>query len=68
MNPLLSEQHAARKLGISVRKLRRMVRADQVPYVELPGEEIRFDERDLAEWVANHRRGELPEAALSGAT
>ena len=58
MKALISEYDAADILAISVHKLRKMVREKRIPFVEIGQHEIRFDERDLAEWVSSRRRPE----------
>jgi excisionase family DNA binding protein len=65
MTALISENRAADILAISVRKLRKMVRANEIPFVEV-GDEIRFDEKALADYVASRTRGETPAEICGG--
>ena len=44
----------------------KLVRAGQIPHVALPDGEIRFDEKDVYEWIERCKRGrDAEEAALS---
>jgi excisionase family DNA binding protein len=48
---LLTCREAARHLGITTTRLKRLADADQVPHVRLPGDELRFCPEDLAAWI-----------------
>lgn len=62
--PLLSKHGAASLLGITKAALMNLVRAEQVPYVKLPGKgEVRFDGSDLQKWVNQHKGGDMPATA-----
>ena len=58
MSSLLTEHTAARRLSVTINRLRALVRESQIPYIELPDGEIRFDAQDLQEWIESRRRGE----------
>jgi excisionase family DNA binding protein len=53
---ILSESGAASYLRIGERELRRLVAGRQIPFIELPDGQVRFDSDDLAEWCRGRRR------------
>jgi excisionase family DNA binding protein len=55
-NLVLTESDAAAYLRISIRDLGRLVAARAIPFIELPGGQIRFDLEDLAAWCRTRRR------------
>ncbi len=62
--PLITKHGAASLLGITKAALMKLVRAEHVPYVRLPGKgEVRFDSSDLQEWVNQHKGGDMPATA-----
>lgn len=65
MKALIDQYDAADILAITVRKLNKMVRAGEIPFVEV-ADEIRFDKNDLAAFVASRRRGETLEPIAGG--
>jgi hypothetical protein len=44
-------------LDKSARQVEKMARQGQLPYLELPGGELRFDPAQLREWAAQLKRG-----------
>ena len=54
-NALLDDLDVASILGISVRKVNKLVREEAIPYVTLPTGEIRFDRDDLSVWLGDLR-------------
>ena len=54
---VLTGLEAASYLRISTRQLERLVRDKQVPFLELPDGQVRFDLDDLADWCRTRRRG-----------
>jgi len=54
--PLLTPSAAAARLGISTRELSHLIAGRRIPYVELPGGQVRFRERELDAWLTNLRR------------
>ena len=68
MDTLLSVDQAARRLGTSVRFVRRLVFERRIAYVKL-GRHIRIATRDLDAFIAARRVdvGKLPAAARKGA-
>jgi excisionase family DNA binding protein len=56
MPALLTETGAARLLALTTNDVRRLVRRGEIPTVELPNGEIRFDGEDLRRWAATFRR------------
>ncbi len=57
MSSLIDQQFAADLLAISVRRLAKMVRDGELPFIELPGGEIRFSREDLQDWIGTRKRG-----------
>ena len=53
---LWTETGAASFLRLSEREVKRLVEARQIPFVLLPGGQVRFDPDDLAEWCKTFRR------------
>ena len=51
-------EKAALFLGVSVRTLKRKVRADDVPHYRI-GYRVYFSEVDLLKWVESCRRGQV---------
>jgi excisionase family DNA binding protein len=54
--PLLTETEVADLLGIIPRRVRRLARQGDIPCVRLPGDEIRFDESDLRDWLDSRKQ------------
>lgn len=62
--PLITKHGAASLLGITKAALMKLVKADQVPYVRLPGKgEVRFDGSDLQNWINSKKGGDMPATA-----
>jgi hypothetical protein len=53
---LLDANDAAGILLLSARRVRALVRNNQLPHVVLPDGEIRFDPTDLGAWIESHKR------------
>ena len=53
---LLDDLDAAAMLSMSTRKVRALARANQLPHVALPDDEVRFVESDLQNWIESHKR------------
>jgi excisionase family DNA binding protein len=68
LDPLLSVEQAAERLGTSVRFVRRLVFQRRIAYVKL-GRYVRITARDLDAFIAAGRVdvGELPAVARKGA-
>ena len=52
---LMSIEQLAQRLGITVRHVRRLVAERRVPYLKV-GRLVRFDTRELTEWLDSRRR------------
>ena len=52
---LLNIGEVATMLGVSVRHVRRLVFEDRIPYLKW-GRLVRFDPRDLSDWLRTLRR------------
>ena len=52
--PLIDAEAAAKRLGVTAETVRRMYRDDELPGVKV-GRLLRFDPRDLEEWVARQK-------------
>jgi excisionase family DNA binding protein len=62
---LLTTDEAAEVLRMTTNRLSRLVRRGEVPHVLLPGDEVRFDERDLSAWVESRKAGGAPLAEVA---
>lgn len=51
---LLDMETVARRLGTSIRHVRRLVTERKIPYLKI-GHFIRFDERDIEAWINRQR-------------
>jgi len=60
---LLTETTVAALLAVSRRDVRRLVRRQEIPTVELPGGHVRFDPDALREWVNEQRHQEAATSA-----
>jgi excisionase family DNA binding protein len=56
---LLTYQELAVWLNDSVRHLRRLVDEEQIPYLKI-GRFVRFDQREILEWLRANHRGSRP--------
>ena len=63
MDTLLTPEQLDTRLAYPRGRCMRLVRADQIPHVALPDGEIRFDEKDVYEWLERRKRGR--EATIS---
>ena len=61
---LIDSDDAARLLSITPRRLTRLARAGQVPWVDLGDGELRFDPDRLREWVRGISRSVDDEGVL----
>jgi predicted DNA-binding transcriptional regulator AlpA len=63
--PLITIHGASSLLGITKAALMKLVKADQVPYVKLPGKagEVRFVGIDLQNWINSKKGGVMPATA-----
>jgi hypothetical protein len=50
MQTLLDHFDVSRLLGLTTRRVSKLVRDDAIPHLKLPNGEIRFDADDLQEW------------------
>lgn len=57
MSNLLTTRGAAARLLIRSTELLKMVRAGEIPFVELPNGEVRIDACDLEQFIQSHKRG-----------
>jgi hypothetical protein len=53
---LLTPAEVGAWLCLPVKRVLRLTREGVLPYVELPGGDIMFEPRELAIWIALHRR------------
>jgi excisionase family DNA binding protein len=53
---LLTATEAAEVLRLTARQVTRLANRGEIPTVELPGSEVRFDERDLWTWIDGKRK------------
>jgi excisionase family DNA binding protein len=53
---LLTDSEAAEILRLTARQVARLARRGELPSVELPGGEVRFDPDDLRAWVESRKR------------
>ena len=56
MTHLLDEFDAARLVGLTHRKINRLVRARLIPHLVMPGGDVRFSEADLWAWAASFKQ------------
>ncbi|RIK75388.1 MAG: hypothetical protein DCC68_21300 [Planctomycetota bacterium] len=59
---LITLGETAEALGISPKRLGKLVREGKIPHVKLPDNEVRFDERDLLVWIESHKAGQTTAA------
>jgi excisionase family DNA binding protein len=59
--PLVAMEEVARWLGTSVRHVQRLVTERRLPYVKV-GHFVRFDPRDVAQWIEAQKVGSEDEA------
>ncbi|MEM9131470.1 MAG: helix-turn-helix domain-containing protein [Actinomycetota bacterium] len=52
--PLLNIEQAAKRLGVDVRFVRRLVFEKRLPYVKV-GKFVRFEPSDIEAWIADRR-------------
>lgn len=52
--PLVDIVEVARRLGVDVRHVRRLVAEKRIPFIKW-GHLLRFDPDDLTSWLAGHR-------------
>lgn len=64
---LLTCDEAAEVLRMTTNRLSRLVRRGLVPHVMLPGDEVRFDERDLSAWLESRKAGIATQPEVAGA-
>ena len=53
---LLTPGEAAELVRLTTRRLQKLARNGEIPVIVLPGDELRFDERDLWKWVESHKQ------------
>ena len=51
MSKLITDSEAAEILCLTVRQVARLARRDDLPHVNLPNGELRFDADDLRAWI-----------------
>jgi excisionase family DNA binding protein len=61
---LITLAEAAEALRISHKRLGQLVRRGEVPHVLLPGDEVRFDDRDLTAWIESRKAGAVTRAEV----
>jgi alpha-galactosidase/6-phospho-beta-glucosidase family protein len=59
VEPLLTEPQVAKILSISPRKLMTLRRAGEINHIS-SGKSIRYDIRDICDWIDQHRRSGDP--------
>ena len=66
MDTLLTPEQLDTRLAYPRGRCMKLVHAGQIPHVALPDGEIRFDEKDVYEWLERCKRGrDTEEAAIS---
>ena len=53
---LLTDSETAEILRLTPRQVAKLARRGELPCVNLPGNEIRFDPADIRQWVEAHKR------------
>jgi excisionase family DNA binding protein len=53
---LLTDSEAAEILRLTPRQVARLARRGELPSVQLPGNEVRFDPDDIRRWVETRKR------------
>ena len=61
---LVNIETVSRALGISTRQVRRFVAQDQIPFVRV-GHLIRFDPKELSQWLDARRSGSVEVGGLN---
>lgn len=64
MTDLLNIKEAAFKLGMTSAELKKLVRENKVPFVDLPNG-IRFDMEDLTNWIQSKKGGDMATATMT---
>jgi excisionase family DNA binding protein len=60
MTQLLTESETSELLRLTPRQISRLAKRGELPSVELPGGELRFDPDDIRAWVESHKRPAAP--------
>jgi hypothetical protein len=63
MSKLITDTEAAEILCLTARQVSRLARRDDLPHVNLPNGELRFDPEDLRAWIESLKR---PATAAGG--
>lgn len=64
---LLDIEGVARILGVTIRHVRRLVAEKRIPYIKV-GHYVRFDRRDVDEWISERRVPSLSEGSAVGSS
>lgn len=56
MAQLLTPIEASWLLSLPTRQVVKLAKAGEIPHVLLPGNELRFRERDLSTWIDRHKQ------------
>jgi excisionase family DNA binding protein len=56
MTSLITDSEAAEILRLTPRQVAKLARRGELPSVNLPGNEVRFDVDDIRQWVERHKR------------
>ena len=65
MPRLLTETGAARLLALTSNEIRGLVRRGEIPTVELPNGETRFDPEEVRRWAATFRRAAVSRSPVA---
>ena len=57
---LLTKNEAAEVLRLTPRQVGKLARRGELPSVQLPGNEVRFDPDDIRQWVETRKRPAQP--------
>jgi excisionase family DNA binding protein len=61
---LLTDSEAADILRLTPRQVARLAKRGELPSVQLPGGEVRYDLDDLRAWVESHKRPVKPAGVM----
>ena len=58
--PLLNPGDVAFLLGVTSKRVIQLAEKHQLACVELPGGDVRFDPKDIDQWLEEHKRPQRP--------
>jgi len=53
MTELISVQQLSEKINFAPRTIYRWVKDRKIPYIKMPGNDIRFDKEKIEKWIEN---------------